>query len=240
PTNNRYMLATGNPGAGTFNSPGGWIVLNTNFINAPVPPFFFTNARVIGVSIYPDPNPALDRSYWLFRDTGGNNYLEGEFDVSQNPITPPGIAVRGLATYDISSFVGNLAKRVLYYFNPVTARSYVSVWNSPASPGVWSNWVWIDAVPTNGQLTGVDHRIDALLTTGELFSTEGNIGRVFDPTTPTGSLEATFPLSDVRFIGEVYIGGTPTILFSQALWFGNQVTFNVYSIPTSQLKTLGQ
>jgi len=240
PTNNRYMLATGNPGAGTFNSPGGWIVLNTNFINAPVPPFFFTNARVIGVSIYPDPNPALDRSYWLFRDTGGNNYLEGEFDVSQNPITPPGIAVRGLATYDISSFVGNLAKRVLYYFNPVTARSYVSVWNSPASPGVWSNWVWIDAVPTNGQLTGVDHRIDALLTTGELFPTEGNIGRVFDPTTPTGSLEATFPLSDVRFIGEVYIGGTPTILFSQALWFGNQVTFNVYSIPTSQLKTLGQ
>jgi len=239
PQNNQYMIATGDPNAGTFNSPGGWIVL-TNFIN--VAPFNppITNGRGIGVSIYPDPNPALDRSYWLFRQSGTNNYLEGEFDVSQNPITPPGIPLRGIAPYDISSFVGNLAKRVLYYFNPVTARSYVSVWNSPASPGVWSNWVWIDAVPTNGQLTGVDHRIDALLTSGELFSTEGNIGRVFDPTTPTGSLEATFPLSDLRFIGEVYISGTATMLFSEALWYNRQVSFNVYSIPTSQLKTLGQ
>jgi hypothetical protein len=101
-------------------------------------------------------------------------------------------------------------------------------------------WVWIDAVPTHWRLTAVDHRIDALVTTGELFSTEGNIGRVYDPTTPTGSLEAEFPLNDLRFIGEVYVGGTPTLLFSQALWYNNQVTFNVYSIPTSKLKSLGQ
>ncbi len=245
PPNNQYMIATGNPSAGTFNS-STWNLLNY-FINVPIPPFFFTNARVIGVSIYPDPNPALDRSYWLFRDQISNTYLESEFDISQNffppiPPLPQGIPLRGLVQYDISPFVGNLAKRVLYYFNPVTSRSYVSVWNSPLSPNNWSTWVWIDnnPVPTNWQLTGIGNRIDALLTTGELFSTQGNIGNVYDPTTPTGTLEATFPLSDLRFIGEVYIGGTATVLFSEALWFGNQVTFNIYSIPTAQLKTLAQ
>ena len=239
PQNNQYMIATGDPNAGTFNSPGGWIVL-TNFIN--VPPFNppITNGRGIGVSIFPDPNPVLDRSYWLFRQSGTNNYLEGEFDVSQNPITPPGTPLRGLATYDISSFVGNLAKRALYYFNPVTSRSYVSVWNSPLSSGNWSTWVWIDNAPTYSQLSSIGNRIDDLLTTGELLSTQGNIASIYDPTTSTGTLEAAFPLNDLRFVGEVYIGGTATVLFSEALWFGNQVTFNVYSIPTSQLKTLAQ
>jgi hypothetical protein len=89
-------------------------------------------------------------------------------------------------------------------------------------------------------MPGINHRIDALLTTGELFSTEDNTARVYDPTTSTGSLEAEFVLGDLRFIGEVYIGGVPTMLFSQALWFNQQVTFNVYSLPTSKVKTLGQ
>jgi hypothetical protein len=239
PQNSQYMIATGNPGAGTFNSPGGWILL-TNFINvAPFNPPIF-NGKPIGASIYPDPNPTLDRSYWLFRQSGTNSYLEGEFDVSQNPIVPPGIKLRPGLGYDISPFVGNFAQRVLYYFNPVKAYSYVSLWNSPLSPNNWSTWVWIDNAPTYSQLTGIGSRIDALLTTGELFSTQGNVGNAYDPTTPTGTLEASFPLGDLRFIGETYIGGTASVLFSQALWFGNQVTFNVYSIPTSQLKTLGQ
>ena len=241
PTNNQYALATGDPNLGTFNSPGGWISLHTTFTDVPPfkPPFVGTGI-VIGVSISPDPSSLLDRSFWLVCDSATNNYLEGEFDVSQNPITPPGINLRPGATYDISSFVGTSAKRVLYYFNPVTTRSYVSVWDSPMSLGNWSTWVWIDNVPTYWQLSSIDHRIDALLTTGELFSTEGNTGRVYDPATPTGSLEAEFPLGDLRFIGEVYIGGTPTVLFSQALWYGRQVSFNVYSLPTSRLTTLGQ
>ncbi|MGA2641412.1 MAG: hypothetical protein ABSG21_10995 [Spirochaetia bacterium] len=240
PANNEYMLATGDPIAGTFNS-SGWTVLHTTYTDVlPFTPPFVANGRVIGVSIYPDPSSFLDRSFWLLRESGTNNYLEGEFDVSQNPITPPGTKLRLGGTYDISSFVGGTAKRVLYYFNPVTSQSYVSIWNSPLSPGNWSTWVWIDSTPTYRQLSSIGNRIDALLTTGELFSTEGNTGRVYDPTTPTGSLEATFPLNDLRFIGEVYIGGIATMLFSEALWYGRQVSFNVYSIPTSQIKTLGQ
>jgi hypothetical protein len=236
--NNSYTLATGNPIVHTFNSPG-WTTLNT-FTD--VAPFNFSPGRVIGVSIYPDPSLLLDRSYWLFRDSTTNNYYEGEFNISQNPIAPPGIFVRAGGTYDISSFVGNLAKRVLYYYDPVSAHSYVSVWNSPLSLGNWSTWVWIDnlPIPTHWQLTSISHRIDALLTTGELLSTEGNVGRVYDPTTPTGSLASEFPLGALRFIGEVYIAGTPTMLFSLALWYNRQVSFNVYSLPTSQVKTLGR
>jgi hypothetical protein len=205
-----------------------------------VPPFNFSPGRVIGVSIFPDPNPGLDQSFWLMRDSATNHYYEGEFAVSQFPITPPGTMVRVGGFYDLSSFLENFAKRVLYYHHPITARSYVSVWDSPMSPGNWSTWVWIDNVPTFSHLTGIGHRIDALLTSGELFSGEDNVGRVYDPTTPAGSLEAEFPLYDLKYVGEAYIGGTPTVLFSQALWSDGQVSFNVYSVPTSDLRKLGK
>ena len=51
-----------------------------------IPPFNppITTGRVIGVGMRPDVSLAFDRSYWLFRQSGGNNYLEGEFDFSQN------------------------------------------------------------------------------------------------------------------------------------------------------------
>ena len=196
--------------------------------------------------MYPDPSTTLDRSYWLFREQGTENYLETRVDISQFAIVGPATVLRSTpaAPYDMSSFLPPRtsvdSKRFLYYYDPVSDRSYASWWSTLSSPNQWMTWVWIDAVPTHWRLTAVDHRIDALVTTGELFSTEGNIGRVYDPTTPTGSLEAEFPLNDLRFIGEVYVGGTPTLLFSQALWYNNQVTFNVYSIPTSKLKSLGQ
>ena len=180
--------------------------------------------QVIGVSIYPDPSTTFDRTYWLVQTQGvPTNFVQAYFAVSQAPI-------------------GVAPNRVLYYYDPNTNRSYVSLWSSPLSPNNWSTWVWVDnnPVPTNWQLTSIGNRIDDLLATGELLSTQGNIATVYDPTTPTGTPEASFPLNDLRFIGEVYIGGTATVLFSQALWFGNQVTFNVYSIPTSRLKTLAQ
>jgi len=35
-------------------------------------------------------------------------------------------------------------------------------------------------------------------------------------------------------------GGVAQVLFSRALWYNNSLQFNVYSIPTSNLKSLGQ
>ena len=242
PANNQYTIATGNPGTSTFTTSAP-ISLNS-FLN--VAPFNGNTKRVSGVSTYPDPSTTLDRSYWLFREQGTENYLETRVDINQFPIVGPVTVLRStpVLPYDMSSFLplrtSPDSKRFLYYYDPVSNRSYASWWSTLSSPDQWMTWVWTDAVPTHWQLTGIDHRIDALVTTGELFSTEGNIGRVYDPTTPTGSLEAEFPLSDLRFVEEVYIGGTPTILFTEALWYSRQLYFNVYSIATSQLKTLAQ
>ena len=137
-------LPTGNPGTSTFSSTAP--ITLSSLVN--IPPFNppITTGRVIGVGMRPDVSLAFDRSYWLFRQSGGNNYLEGEFDFSQNPIGP-GTPLRGIVPYDISPFVGNLAKRVLYYYDPNSNRSYASVWNSPLSPGNWSTWVWVATFP---------------------------------------------------------------------------------------------
>jgi hypothetical protein len=235
---NSYTIATGNPGTNSFDA----VPASQTMLTAAVATVLGGSPKdVIGVSIYPDPSTTFDRTYWLLRRQTpaplSSRYREARFDIPQIPIAAGSLVRAG--GYDISSFIEPTG-RVLYFYDPLANRSYVSVWNSPMSPGAWSTWVWIDAVPTYWQLTRIDNRIDDLLTTGELFSTEGNVGRVFDPMTPTGTLEATFPLSDLRFVGEVYIGGTATMLFSQALWAGKQLSFNIYSIPTSNLKSLAQ
>jgi hypothetical protein len=240
PFNNTYVFASGDP------------VLNTLTTTSPLPmanlvsgtPFNLLSApQVIGLSIYPDPSTSLDWISVLIQDQASpTSFLEGRFRFSAGTVTTPGNALRGTTPYDLSPFAVTPANRVLYYYDrvPAVPRSYVSVWSSPMAQGAWSTWVWTNTAPNFSPLPGIAHRIDALLTTGELFSTEGNTGRVYDPTTPTGNLEAEFTLGDLRFIGEVYIGGIPNVLFSHAVWFNRQVSFDVYSIPTSQLKSLAQ
>jgi hypothetical protein len=239
PLTSTYTLATGDPSTNSFGP------TTSQALNVPVgsSPFDGTTKEVIGFSIRPDPSAGLDRTYWLFRQSGTSNYLEAELNLGSTlmPMSS-GTALRGPTYYDLSSIVDTPNNRVLYYFDPAAMRSYASVWNSPAAPGGWSTWVWTDnqTVPTHQQLTGIANRVDALLATGEMFSTEGNVGRVYDPTSASGSLEAEFELGALRFVGEVYLGGTASVLFSQALWMNGEITFNIYSIPSAQLKSLGR
>ena len=239
PGNNSYAVFAGDPPTNQF--PFG----------APMPtllhslvddfPINGVMKLVIGVTTYPDVNPTLDRTYWLFQETGTNDYLEAVFDNSQSVLTNIR-AVRSTVPYDLSinnapnGFLPDLMKRVLYYFDPVSARSYACWWDTTTSPNRWRTWVWISAIPTTAELTNVTHRIDALLTTGNLFSTEGEVGRIYDQ---DGALLSHFPLGNLKLVGEMYIGGVATVLFSQALRYNNELHFNVYSIPTSQLTTLG-
>ena len=235
------------PSASTYVFATGDTVLNTFNATAPVQlssmllVIFPFTTQVIGLSIYPDPSSTFDWVYVLVQQQASPaSFMEGRMQLSTTGFATGGSLRPG--PYDISPFAATAANRVLYYYDPVPAvpRSYVSVWSSPMAPGAWSTWVWTDSLPTYSRLSGISHRIDALLTTGELFSTEGNVGRVYDPTTPTGTLEAEFPLGDLRFVGEVYVAGVPTMLFSHAVWFNKQVSFDVYSLPTSQLKSLAQ
>jgi len=234
PANNGYTVAQGDTAANTFIP----VVTKQLMPIVSAPPFTSITKNVVGLSIYPDPDPTLDRMYWLAREQATTNYIEARLDYNLGGDANP-IQLRP-GTYDISSFAGT--GRVLYYYDPVAGRSYVSVWNSPAGPAGWSTWVWVDnlTVPTHWQLTTIANRVDALLTTGEMFSTEGNVGRVYDPASAAGTLEARFTLGTLRFIGEAYVGATPMVLFSQALWINRELTFNVYSIPTSQLASLAE
>ncbi len=82
----------------------------------------------------------------------------------------------------------------------------------------------------------IDHRVDAMLSTGQLLSTEGGTGRLYDR---DGTLLAAFPLGNLRLLSEEYVGGVARIYFSQYLEFNNSGHFNVYWIRSDALATLG-
>jgi hypothetical protein len=128
--------------------------------------------------------------------------------------------------------------QALYYYDPATTMGFVNWFDTPSSS--WVCWKWYESPPGTAvisQVNGINHRIDALLTTGELFSSEGEVGRVYDQ---NGNQLSQFSLTDLSFVGEVYVGGVALMLFSQALWYNNALQFNVYSIPSSNVKSLGQ
>jgi hypothetical protein len=108
--------------------------------------------------------------------------------------------------------------------------------------GSWRCVRWNGAGFTDSKvLPGITHRIDALLTTGMLFSTEGNVGRVYDS---SGTEIASFPLGALRFIGERYVDGAPLALFSLARIvterYSETLAIDVYSIPAADLESLGK
>jgi hypothetical protein len=88
----------------------------------------------------------------------------------------------------------------------------------------WTTWVWWSAVPDYAKLTGITHRIDAVLSpdagsgASYLFSTEGGFGRVYQyDGTGTGGLAAQFALGTLRFIGEAYVFGSWQMIFSRCV-----------------------
>lgn len=234
-SNNRLGLMTGDPIGHTFTGPV-WDDLTGQTTGD----FGMGPYAAIGVSIIPTNNPAWDRAYMLLADTVTGLYREGSYHLQNAPVLSNNFNLR-TAELDLVGY-GVLPaglQRVLYYYDSSSTNAY-AMWNTGSH---WNCVKWTESPPTVPlwqPMPGIDHRIDALLTTGELFSTEGDTARVYDPTTSSGSLEAEFPLGNLRFIGEVYVSGTPLMLFSMAVWTNYQVNFNVYSIPTSQLKTLGQ
>jgi hypothetical protein len=212
PASNRFGLMIGDTIGHTFTPPA-WIGLTAQTTgNFPPGPY-----SAIGISIIPTNNPGFDRAYMLLADTGNGMYREARYHVSQAApgLTNPSSIFRttelDLVGYGV---IPAGIQRVLYYYDSASTNAF-AMWNTGSH---WTCVKWTESPPTVPlwqPMPGINHRIDALLTTGELFSTEDNTARV-------------------------YIGGVPTMLFSQALWFNQQVTFNVYSLPTSKVKTLGQ
>ncbi len=196
---------------------------------------------VIAASLSPQSDPVIDYTYWLFKAGAVDQFMEMQsFTNASGVWAPTVLSPRPGPPYTLGPGMPAGLTRVLYYYDPAPSRtpqrSFLS-WYDEANAR-WRCWTWWGVSPWQGkELTGVSHRVDALLTTGELFSTEGDVGRLYDR---DGALAATFPLTGLRFVGEYYVDGTPRVLFSQLLFYDGRPWFNVYSIPTAGMSALAR
>jgi hypothetical protein len=121
--------------------------------------------------------------------------------------------------------------RCLYYHDAAAGVSYASFY----AAGAWQCWRWQSGGANLQKVMGITCRIDALLTTGELLSTQDGVGRLFDP---QGNLISTFPFGALRYSMEAYVNGTATVFLSRSVVTGGTLSLELYSIPSSKLKSL--
>jgi hypothetical protein len=197
---------------------------------------------IIGASIYPTA-AGFDQLSLLVSDLGGN-FGEAGYQVSATGLASAANLRSVLGPFHGLPFIPSALKRCQFFYDanlgldPARSpnRSYVSWYDT--TKGAWQAHTWWENPPgtrLDKPLPTVTSRIDALLSTGELFSTEGGTGRVYDR---EGAVLAQFPLGTLQFIGEELVGGVARSYFSLFLPYDEALHFNVYWIRTDQLKTL--
>jgi hypothetical protein len=196
----------------------------------------------IGFSIFPsDLSQTFDRAYWLLRKNGTLELIEITMELNSTGFSTLQFTKAGLAEFDVPE-LGDIT-RCNYFFDPGSASldadrmSYASWYDAATSTWKCVSWKGMPVVST--LLTRVTHRVDALLTNGMLFSTEGGVGRLYDS---GGTQQAEFPLGALRFVGERYVDGIPAAVFSLAhrTVENYQTTFSidVYTVETAKLLRL--
>jgi hypothetical protein len=232
---NRYMRFWGDAGTGNLiiqNGP------NTRMYDLVSVDPGILNLAVIGASVYAGA-AGDDYMHWLGKSTSvSDNYIELGYSINSGGLgasTKP----RGLGWYNLS-FIPDSATRVAYFYDPDPSRfphrSFASWWDS--GNNTWVCYAWegpVSVPPTAHMQLPINHRLDALLSTGQLLSTEDGIGRLYSR---DGDLKATFPLGNLVYLGEHFVGGVPRCYFSQSLVFDHTQHFNVYWIRTDELDTL--
>lgn len=190
---------------------------------------FLPNPQVLGGFVYPS-SSSTNTVYFLVQDASapGSCYEAYATVDSVNGFVPLGGGPQTL------NFLPAGTTRVLYYHDPSKSISYASF----NTGGAWQCWKWwTDAQGFHDvQITGVTSRIDAVLTTGELFSTQDGTGRVYDS---NGSQLTSFPLGNLKLAYEEYVNGAARVFFSMPIAESqDHISFAVYSIASSQLDSL--
>jgi hypothetical protein len=91
------------------------------------------------------------------------------------------------------------------------------------------------------ELAGIDQRVDAVLTSGQLLSFSDNSCTVYGP---EGWRLYKFPMGALKFCYEGIDAGIPKLYFSLAYWqYGRDekadlLFVEVYAIPTANLRDL--
>jgi hypothetical protein len=147
------------------------------------------DAVVIGASVSADPSATYDMFHWLGTQNGvPGGYVEFAFQVGSGGLASPSPLPRGGVYYPLS-FIPNGLSRVLFFYDEnqggdpsrFPSRSFGSWWDNAS--GSWVTYAWWGPAgfpPTQNMKLPISHRLDALLSTGQLLSTEGGTGRLYD------------------------------------------------------------
>jgi len=190
-----------------------------------------TGGQVVGVGLFPD-SATTDFLTTLVNEGGTSNYYDrvSAFAFATSGYTlswpPSAVPAPGIPGSPLQGF---------YFRNPAaTGLRFLSAWNGSG----YANYRWTDTSPPAA--LPFNNRIEALLSSNELFVVDREQAVIYSP---AGERKYSFPLGDLHFAYETYIGGVPTLLFSLIYWdqvSNNNEEFhiNVYSLPTASLATL--
>ncbi len=195
--------------------------------------------RIVGVHLYPI-DTALDRfSFFAVLTTAGHF---GEVEADADPSKAGGVGTPGTLTRPDMPMpsLPTPGSGAFYYHRPVAPNtSYLSWYDS--STGDYRNYAWDDTL-TVRELTGMNRRIDALLSSGELLSLSNGVCSVHDA---GGNWKYSFPMGSLHFCFERYDAtGAARLYFSLMYWSygyqsGNdQMYITIYSLPTANLASL--
>ncbi len=184
--------------------------------------------RTLGGHIFPSAAGTNDEVFCLVKTTTG-------FWEAQSQITAAALNAFSILSSDISLpflMVPPAAERCLYFHDPNAKKSFALVYADNA----WQCWTWpTDPIGEPVRLSGITRRIDALLSTGKLFSTQEGIGTLYGS---DGAVLTSFPLGALRFVCETYAAGETRVLFSLMTSMESSVVFYLYSISAADLAVL--
>jgi hypothetical protein len=190
----------------------------------------FMSQSAVGAQVSSNPLPTPD--YVNFLVPVGSGYAEGLAYTLSGVTSLFTIASTTLAVNSALALPPN-ASRFLYYHDQTAGRSYASYYDTS---GQWVCYQWTPPPTSFTTLPGITHPIAALLTDGDLISTDGGTLTIYDL---NGTELNSVPLGGMQFCYEAYVGNTPYVFFSLSMGFPHQSwAFRVYAIPTSALRGL--
>ena len=217
-------------------------VVNKGFTNAPIL-FFQTylspaplnvsdTGWILGITVPPSPDPLADTCFILARlsDVAPAAYVEVSAALDKNGLAATPTPYRPIPA-GVFPFLDSVS-RCQYFHNTASGTSIACIQSGPE----WRTYTWST---TFRDLPFISDRIDALLSTGELFSTEDGIARLFS-VEGNGQELASFPLGNLEYAGEAFSNGVARMYFTQSFVAGYRLRFYVYSIPTTDLKSLDE
>ena len=206
-------------------------LLGWQFISYLAPLGVLTTDRVLGIAVPPSPDPLFDTCFILTHRSSvlPVKYIEASAMLDRNGLSAP-TTYRSINDGELPFLDG--VPRCQYFHDAASGTSIACL----RSDKRWRTYTW---PPSYRELPNISARIDALLSTGELFSTEEGIARVFSME-ENGQELASFPLGNLKFAGEAFSNGAARMYFTQSFVTEYKLRFYVFSISTTELKSLDE